>query len=136
MAAFAMTQACPTIYLIDDDDSVRRALGRVMASSGFAWQAFHSVDDFMATPRSAGPGCIVADVTMPGMNGIDLKRMLNAAHEELPVIFLTAQDTETMRTAAKDAGVAGFFRKPVDTQALLDAIQWALKAQPTTPPSA
>lgn len=125
-----MPQGRPTIYVIDDDASVRRALGRVMTSSGLAWQAFGSVDEFLASATPTGPGCIVADMTMPGVGGIELKRMLDAAHSTLPVIFLTAQDTDEMRAASRDAGVAGFFRKPVDTQALLDAIQWALNREP------
>ncbi len=115
-----------TIYIIDDDDSVRRALGRVMTFAGYAWQAFASVEDFLAGAHLSASGCIVADMTMLGMTGIDLKHLLNSAHWDIPVIFVTAHDTAEMRAAAHEAGAAGYFRKPVDTQALLDAIQWAL----------
>lgn len=115
-----------TIFIIDDDASVRRALGRVMTYAGYVWQAFESVEDFLAGAHLSASGCIVADMTLLGISGLDLKHLLNAGHWEIPVIFLTAHDTAEMRTAAHEAGAAGCFRKPVDTQALLDAIQWAL----------
>lgn len=126
MLAMFMPSLRPTIYLIDDDASVRRALGRVMTSCGLSWQAYASVSEFLAETNIVGPGCIVADMTMPGMSGLELKQALNAANRPIPMIFLTAQDTDEMRHAAHEAGAASFFRKPVDTQALIDAIQWAL----------
>lgn len=117
----------PTIFVIDDDASIRRALGRVMTSAGFVWESFASADQFLAYANLTKPGCIIADMTLEGMSGLDLKNQLNATHHDLPLIFLTAHDTEEMRTSAREAGAAGFFRKPVDTQALLDAIEWALQ---------
>lgn len=119
----------PTIYIIDDDVSVRRALGRVMTYAGLDHLAFASADDFLAAPRAEGPGCIVADMTMPGLSGLELKQALNIAHSQLPLIFLTAHDTPESREAAHESGAEGYFRKPVDTQALLDAVHWALKEQ-------
>jgi FixJ family two-component response regulator len=116
-----------TIYLIDDDASVRRALERVMASAGLDAAGFASAEDFIAQASLAAGNCIVADMDMLGMSGLDLKHLLNAAHANLPLIFLTANDTEEMRTAAHAAGAVGCFRKPVDAQALLDAVQWALR---------
>lgn len=120
----------PTIFLIDDDASVRRALGRVMTSAGLDYLAFESADEFLSTRQVTRPGCIVADMTLPGLSGLDLKRALNDRHSDLPLIFLTAHDTTESRAAAHDAGAEGYFRKPVDTQALLDAIHWALNEQP------
>lgn len=117
----------PTIFVIDDDPSVRRALGRVMTSAGLPSESFDSANGFLATADLSKVGCILADMTLPGMSGLDLKNQLNAAQHPIPVIFLTAQDTEEMRAAARDVGAAGFFRKPVDTQALLDAVEWALQ---------
>jgi FixJ family two-component response regulator len=121
-----MPSAPPTIFVIDDDASIRRALGRVMASTGFAWEAYETADQFLATADLTKTGCIVADMTLPGMGGLDLKNHLNTLHHDIPLIFITAHDTEEIRAAAREAGAAGFFRKPVDTQALLDAIEWAL----------
>lgn len=125
-----MAQERPIIFIIDDDTSVRRALGRVMASAGLESRSFDSVEGFLEKSDLLSRGCIVADITMIGMSGLDLKRVLNIAHSPLPVILLTAHDTEQMRIAAQEAGAASFFRKPVDTQALLDAVQWALSEQP------
>ena len=119
-----MPQTRPTVFIIDDDASVRRALGRVMTSAGFDSKVFASVDEFLAGTSLRGTGCIVADMTMLGMSSLELGQLLKAADSALPVIFVTAQDTEEARTAARDAGAVGFFRKPVDTQALLDVIQW------------
>jgi FixJ family two-component response regulator len=116
----------PTIFLIDDDASVRRALGRVMTSVGLESRSFASVEDFLAGVTLETRGCVVADMTLPGMGGLELKQALNAAHSTLPVILLSGHESEEMRASAHEAGAAGFFRKPVDTQALLDAIQWTL----------
>jgi FixJ family two-component response regulator len=120
-----------TIFIIDDDLGVRRALGRVMTQGGMDWEAFDSAESFLAQPHSCASGCIVADMTMPGMSGIELKNHLNASSRPLPMVFLTANDSEETRAAAREAGAAAYFRKPVDIQALLDAIRWAL--QPSLP---
>jgi FixJ family two-component response regulator len=124
-----MPQRRPTIFIIDDDASVRRALGRVMTSAGLDYQAYESADAFLAEPRRAMHGCIVADMTLPGLSGLELKQALNATQSRLPLIFLTAHDTTEARGAAHEAGAEGYFRKPVDTQALLDAVRWVLKEQ-------
>lgn len=129
MLTAAMPQDRPNIFIIDDDASVRRAIGRVMTFAGHEWNAYASVEDFVASAQLHVSGCIVADMTMIGMSGLDLKHLLNAADSHLPVIFLTAHDTDELRAAAHAAGAAGYFRKPVDTQALLDAVQWALNEQ-------
>lgn len=124
-----------TIFIIDDDASVRRALGRVMTSAGFGSKAFASAEEFIEGGGLDAVGCIVADMTMTGMSGVDLKHLLNAAHSQLPIILLTAHDTEEARAAAREAGAAGFFRKPLDTQALLDAIEWALNQRHPAQPA-
>jgi FixJ family two-component response regulator len=114
-----------TIYLIDDDASVRRALGRVMCLARLEWEAYESAEAFLASARPAEFGCIVADMTLTGMSGLDLKAELDARGIHLPFILLTAHDTEETRNAARSAGAAAYFRKPVDIEALLDAIQWS-----------
>lgn len=107
-----------------------------MTSAGLASRAFASVEEFLAEAGLPAAGCVVADMTLPGLSGLDLKNRLNAAHSDVPVIFLTAHDTEEMRRAARDAGATGFFRKPVDSQALLDAIRWtsSRSSDPSAPP--
>ncbi len=127
-----MPQRRPTIFIIDDDTSVRRALGRVMTSAGLDHQAYDCAEDFLSELPQTSVGCIVADMTLPGLSGLDLKLALNAAHSPLPLIFLTAHDTTESRAAAQAAGADGYFRKPVDTQALLDAVQWSLNEQSAT----
>ena len=120
----------PTVYIIDDDESVRRALSRLLRSAGLDSLGFGSVAEFGEADVAQRDGCIIADVRMPGGSGLDLPDLLRRIGRELPVIILTAQDTEPTRAAAKRAGAAGFFRKPVDDQALLDAIHWVLSGQP------
>ncbi len=115
-----------TIFFIDDDASVRRALERVMLSAGLMSAGFASAEEFISEADLGAGGCVVADMDMLGMSGLDLQHLLRAAHSDLPLIFLTAKDSDEMRAAASEAGAAGYFRKPVDAQALLDAVQWAL----------
>lgn len=136
--AFMPPMSPSTIFIIDDDTSVRRALGRVMSQAGFAWEAYDSAETFLSAAKPGDGDCIVADMTMPGMSGLDLKTLLESTRIHLPLILLTAQDTEETRAAARHAGAAAFFRKPVDIHALLDSIQWALQgatpSDPTDPP--
>lgn len=120
-----MSPGSPTVYLIDDDASVRRALGRVMNLARLEWAAYDSAESFLAGSLPAGTGCIIADLTLSGMSGLDLKVELDARGIHLPLILLTAHDTEETRAAARAAGAAAYFRKPVDIEALLDAIQWS-----------
>lgn len=115
-----------TIYIVDDDASIGRSLARLMRSAGYLPEVFASVDEFMARPTFAKQGCVIADVQMRGGNGLQLQQRLKEQGCTMPVILLTAQDTEEMRAKAKRSGFAAFFRKPVDDQALIDAIQWAL----------
>lgn len=120
-----MISTSPKIYLIDDDASVRRALGRVMAVARLEWESYDSAEAFLASAKPESFGCIVADMTLSGMSGLDLKAILDARGVQLPFILLTAHDTEETRNAARSAGAAAYFRKPVDIEALLDAIQWS-----------
>jgi FixJ family two-component response regulator len=120
-----MSSSSPIIYLIDDDASVRRALGRVMHLARLDWEAYESAESFLASAKPGSFGCIVADLTLTGMSGLDLKALLDAKGVQLPFILLTAHDTEETRNAARSAGAAAYFRKPVDMEALLDAIQWS-----------
>jgi len=114
-----------TIFIIDDDASVRRALGRVMAYAGFDWKSFGCVEDFLAAIGPEDTGCIIVDLIRPGLDSSDLKKQLDAANLRLPLIILTANDTEEAQAAAREAGAVAYFRKPVDSNALLDAVRWA-----------
>jgi FixJ family two-component response regulator len=92
-------------------------------------QTFASVDDLMSSKITDENACVISDVAMPGTSGLELPSLLATAGLRLPVIFITANDTPETRSLAQRAGAAAYFRKPVDDQALLDAIAWALAAK-------
>jgi FixJ family two-component response regulator len=115
-----------TVYVIDDDDSVRRALARLLKSAGFTVCTFASARAFLEADCPPENCCVVADVRMDGMSGLQLQHELTKAGSPLHVILITAHDTEETRIEAIEAGAAALFFKPVDDQALLDAIQWTL----------
>ena len=118
----------PAIFILDDDASVRKSLTRLMRSAGMAAISFASVDELLSAPLLPQCTCIIADIRMQGTSGLAMPGLLAARGLHSPVIFVSAQDTEETRTAAKRAGAAGFFRKPVDDQALLDALAWAIRS--------
>jgi FixJ family two-component response regulator len=124
-----MKQPPVTIYIVEDDDSMRRALERLMLSAGYATATFASVGEFIATECFLEPACVIADARMPGGSGLDLLEKLRARGSGLPVIIVTAHATPEIRAQARQAGVDGYFRKPVDDQALIDAIEWALSGR-------
>ena len=115
------------IYVVDDDASVRQALEMLFFSAGMDVLTFESAEDFLAYEPRDYNACLIADVKMSGLCGLELKQKLTNRGSKLPVIYLTAVDTEETRGQAKNKGAAGYFRKPVDDQALLDAIKWALR---------
>jgi FixJ family two-component response regulator len=117
------------IYILDDDDSMRRSLESLMKSAGYVTATFASVEEFIAMERHHTPACVIADVRMPGGGGVNLPNILRARHWNLPVIIVTAHDTAAMREEARKAGVSSYFRKPVDDQALIDAIEWELSGE-------
>ena len=121
------------IYVIDDDQSVQRAMLRLMVSAGLTANAFSSVERFLAADLSSDNACVVADVHMSGTSPLDLPFLLEKQRISLPVIFITANDTAETRNRVRKAGAAGYFRKPVDSQALIDSIHWALSGQSESP---
>lgn len=123
------------VYIIDDDESVRRALCRVLRSAGMVVHAYASVDEFVAECVYTENACVIADVRMPGIGGLGLPRTLHRIGCDLPVIIVTAQDSDAARAEAKRAGVVAFFHKPVDDQALLDAVEWSIQDEGRLPGS-
>ena len=122
-----------TVYIIDDDAAVRQALGRLLRAAGLRAVPLSAVEDLLDCPDAATSACVIADIRMPGVSGLNLPSLLKDRGWDMQVIFLTAQDTDLTRAEAKQAGAAGFFRKPVDDQALIDAIHWALRDDPPPP---
>ena len=117
----------PHVYIVDDDESFRAALERLMRSAGLTAQTFASAQEFLDSDISCDDdSCLITDVQMPGKTGLELQRELRETGKEFPVIFVTAHDTDEARSQTKKAGAVGYFRKPVDDQALLDAIRWAV----------
>jgi FixJ family two-component response regulator len=117
-----------TVYIVDDDASVRQAIARLVQSAGMRAEVFESVPKLVNRANREGPDCVIADIRMPETSGLELPGLLAREGHGLPVIFVTAYDTEANRAAAKKMKAAGFFHKPVDGQALLDAIAWAVEA--------
>lgn len=115
-----------SVYLIDDDASVRTALERLLVSAGIRSRAFASAGEFLKAGVSLDGACVITDVKMHGMTGLELHQKLRADGARVSFIFVTAFDTEESRAAAKQAGAIAYFRKPVDDQALIDAIEWAM----------
>lgn len=116
----------PVIYIVDDDESVRRALKRLIRSADMEVRVFASAQEFLDFQPRKQNACIVVDIKLQGMSGLELHDELRTKGSDLPVIFITGFDSPETRDQAKKSGAAGYFRKPIDDQALLDAIQWAL----------
>jgi FixJ family two-component response regulator len=115
----------PTVFVVDDDPSVRRALRRLIRSAGLRVETFASAEEFLDFERDDSPSCLVLDVQMPGLNGLQLQDKLRTSGANLPVIFITAYEDASVRTRAVDNGAARFLEKPFDDDVLLDAIRSA-----------
>lgn len=113
-----------TIIIIDDNHSVLCALARVLISAGFHVNSFTSVDQFLACREWPDTACVIADISIPGMENTCLPMLLMEKGLHYPVIFLAAQDTEEYRAAASQSGGVALFSKPVDDQALINSINW------------
>jgi FixJ family two-component response regulator len=118
------------VYIVEDEPSVATAYARLVRSARMYPRMFASVEDFLLSEISDENACVVSDVQFPGKSGLELPELLQEAGYKLPVIFVTAHDTSQARDTAQRVGGAAYFRKPVDDQALLDAITWAVKRPP------
>ena len=114
------------IYVVDDDASVRQALKMLLISANMEVRTFEQAKDFLKCEFRKEKVCLIADIKMRGFGGIELQQQLGKRGIKIPIIFLTAVESDEIRQQAKQAGAAGFFRKPVDDQALIDSIRWAL----------
>ena len=118
----------PLISIIDDDESVREALWGLVRSVGFAVSTFASAEEFVNSDQLGSADCLILDVCMPGMGGIELHRQLVASRYEVPVIFITAHEDEGTRAKALKGGAEAVLIKPFSEEALLDAIHEALRS--------
>ena len=125
-----MTREAPLLALVDDDEDVRVALTRLVASVGFAVEAFASGADFLRSIEDHEPDCVVLDLHMPGMSGFDVQAMLASAHSTVPVVVITGHDTPESRARAIRLGASDYLCKPVDDEALLAAIAATIAGEP------
>ena len=119
----------PLISIVDDDESVREALWGLVRSVGFAVSTFASAEEFVNSDQLGNADCLILDVAMPGMSGIELQRQLVADHCAVPVIFITAHEDEGLRAQALRGGAEAVLIKPFSEEALLNAIHSALGPQ-------
>ncbi|MDB4285464.1 response regulator [bacterium] len=122
------------VYVVDDDDSVRQSLEMLLVSANVEVMAFESAKEFLEFKIRTDNACLITDISMKGISGLDLQKKLNDRGIEIPVIFLTAFDSNESREQARAEGATAYFRKPVDDQALMDAVKWALKSQSSSQP--
>ena len=120
-----MTNESPVIYIVDDDPSMRKFLRRLVSLSGLQSETFTSAEEFLHSVHPDTPGCLLLDVMMPGLSGLDLQRELSRAGLHMPIIFITGHGDIPMSVQAMKAGAVSFLTKPLQNQELLDAIQEA-----------
>jgi FixJ family two-component response regulator len=118
--------AVPLISIVDDDDSLRNSLNNLIRSVGFRVQGFPSAETFLNSTQLHDTACLILDVRMPGMNGLDLQRQLVASNCRIPIIFITSQGDGDAQARALEAGAVDFLYKPFREEALLKAIDSAL----------
>jgi FixJ family two-component response regulator len=114
----------PTVFVVDDDASIRKSLARLLGSAGFVVRTFASATDFLNCEEKDGPGCLVLDVRMPGLSGLDLQEKL-ASVPTLPIVFITGHGDVPMSVRAMKRGAADFLQKPFDERELLAAVDLA-----------
>ncbi|UWZ84390.1 response regulator transcription factor [Occallatibacter riparius] len=122
----AMESRDKMVAVIEDDESYRIAVQRLLKSAGLLVQAFDSAEAFLNSGRQHDTGCLITDIRMPGMSGLELQSKLNSDRCPIPTIFITAHGDEKMRMQAMRAGAVKFFTKPFDGEALLESVRAAL----------
>ena len=118
--------AVPTVYIVDDDSGVRRAVQDLVESVGLRAESFATGQEFLNKKRTSDPSCLVLDVRLPQMSGLDFQRTLAEAGMHIPIIFITAHGDEHMRLQAMRGGAVKFLAKPFDAAILLEGVRTAL----------
>ena len=122
-----MAEPKAMVFVVDDDVSVRESLGSLIRSARLKVQTFASAQEFLARPRADVPSCLVLDVRLPGLSGLDLQKRMAEVNIEIPIIFITGHGDVPTSVRAMKAGAVEFLTKPFDDRDLLDAIQQAIK---------
>jgi FixJ family two-component response regulator len=124
------------IAVVDDDESVRRATRRLLRAAGFEAETYSSGAEFLDAVKHCRPGCVIVDLHMPGMSGLEVQSKLTLSGLEIPVLFITAHDDPGARDRAVQAGAVGYLRKPFSEEALLEAIDGATSSAAGEPGNA
>ena len=122
-----MKEDSPIVYVVDDDPSIRRSLARLIRSAGFRVETFAQAQDFLEQKGWMDPNCLVLDVNLPGLSGLDLQKELSSRGYSMPIVFITGYGTIPMTVQAMKGGAVEFLEKPVDHQVLLNAIHQAIE---------
>jgi FixJ family two-component response regulator len=121
-----MPEPTPMVFVVEDDSSVREALAGLIRSAGWNVEVFVSAHEFLARPRADAPGCLVLDVGLPGLSGLDLQTRMAEIHDDMPIVFITGHGDIPMSVRAMKAGAVEFLTKPFGDQDLLDGIATAI----------
>jgi FixJ family two-component response regulator len=116
------------VAIVDDDELMRGALQGLLKEAGFSVRAFGSAEEFLSSDQHRHAACLIADIRMPGMSGLDLQARLNAEQIKIPTIFITAHGDARMRMQALRAGAVEFLTKPFDDEVLVDCVRAALES--------
>jgi FixJ family two-component response regulator len=120
-------QRIPLISIVDDDEALRRSLDNLIRSTGLRARGFPSAEAFLQSNQLNETDCLLLDVCIPGMSGLDLQRQLAAGNSDVPIVFMTAHETGRQRRQALEAGAVAFLNKPFEEEDLLNAINTALR---------
>ena len=126
LADMTTAQESRVVAIVDDDESIREALAALINTIGVPAVSFPSAEEFLKSGQHAGAGCLIADIRMPGMSGLELQAKLNESGNKIPIIFITAHGDERVRLQALRAGAVEFLVKPFDDEALLERVRAAL----------
>lgn len=121
-----MAETRPIIFVVDDDPSVREAVGNLLDSVGMRWEGYGSTEDFLGAARPDAPSCLLLDVRLPGLNGLEFQDVLGKLGIHIPIVFITAHGDIPMTSRAMKAGAVDFLTKPFQKKPLLDAIVEAI----------
>src|SRR5881296_366803 len=122
-----MSHVTPIVFVVDDDVSVRESLELLIRNAGWQPELLATAQEFLARPRAHAPSCLVLDVTLPGLNGLELQRRIAADRTDMPIIFITGHGDVPMSVQAMKAGAVEFLTKPFGDEVLLSAIRSALE---------
>jgi FixJ family two-component response regulator len=122
-----MSDDTPIVFVVDDDISVRESLELLISFAGWQPELFASAEEFLAHPRVSVPNCLILDVSLPDLNGLDLQKLIASDRTDMPIIFITGHGDIPMTVQAMKAGAVEFLTKPFDDELLLSAIQHALE---------